>query len=165
MENNNKKYYTFLNIQKCEGKNGGTYNGVTAILNLTNIETKMTGDGKKVVTSRAAINNRTNLLNTALGCNLVDKDGAIWVSVDFWEDRAERFQKFICNNTKARLVIVGSIAARKFAKNDGTEGESVTIRVNDWQSLGGTSEGATAAPATSTPQNNIPVVEDDDLPF
>lgn len=160
MENNNgKKYYTFIAINKCVGKNGGTFNDIAAVLNISNIQVKNAG-GKNLVTARAAINNRTKLINDALGCNLVDRDGVLWVDINFWEDRADRFQKFIGNQEKARLCIVGAVSARKYAKQDGTEGETVTITVNDWFGIDRRSDAPQAAP-----QGSIPQVGDDDLPY
>lgn len=169
MENNNRKQYTFIATNKCVGKNGSNFNDVTAVLTLFNIEGKVTSNGKKVVTARAAINNRTSLLNSALGCNLTDENGVLWTDISVWEDRAERFEKYIGNRTKMRLCVVGTISVRKFTKKDGKESEALTINVNDWFGMdraGSDNSAGAASEAPEMPQtNNIPTVGDDDLPF
>jgi single-stranded DNA-binding protein len=165
MENNtnNRKRYTFLALNKCVSESGNPYIDITAELYLSGIQFKEVG-GKSVCTARAAINNRQKILNNMLGTSYPESEESVWVDVTFWEARADRFKKFIGNETKARLVVVGSVATRSFTRNDGSPGESVTISVNDWLSLATRTPAASTAPATRTaaPTNNS---GDDDLPF
>ena len=159
--NNEKKFYTFLATNKCVGKDGATFNDVTAVLNLTNIQVKSAND-KKLVVARAAINNRTKLLNSVLGSHFPESDEVVWADVTFWEARADRFEKFIGQQTKARLCVVGTISLRNYQKQDGTNGEAISISVNDWIGLDGRGTGNKAEGA---PQSNVPTVNDDDLPY
>ena len=155
MENNNRKYYTFLALNKCIADSGNGYVDITAELNLTRIEFKEVND-KLLCTARAAINNRSKVLNNYLGTSYPETDAPVWVDVNLWESRAERFKKFVGDRDKVRVVVVGSVARRTYTKNDGNEGESVSITVNDWLALPTRNGGAVAEHQPA---------ENDDLPY
>ena len=153
-----RKYYSFLALNKCVTDKGNTYNGITVELSLTRIEFKTVND-KTLCVARAAINNRAKVLNTALGSNFPLTEDAVWVDVNLWEDRAERFKKLLGDRTKIRVLAVGTAALHNFKKGDGTPGESVTITVQDWLVLpGGNNKTTTEAAPTLT-------ATDDDLPY
>ena len=157
-----KKFYTTIKMFPCISKNNNPYFGVTTVLNLSNFQVK-DANGKKLVTARAAINNRTKLLNDTLGTKLPEANETAWVDVTFWEDRAERFQKFLGDRTKVLVCVMGTISARQFSKQDGTPGEALTISVDDWFGLGG---GNNSTPKDAAPQPSIPTFNaDDDLPY
>ena len=157
-----KKNFTTIKLYPCISKNDSRYTGVTVVATISNIQVK-DANGKQLVTARAAINNRTKLLNKELGTSYPETTETIWADVNFWEDRAERFQKFLGDRPKAWLCLMGTISARKFAKQDGTEGESIVITVDDWFGLGG---GNNSAPKDAAPQPTIPTLNpDDDLPY
>ena len=155
---NTKKYYTFLALNRCMSDSGNSYVDITAELNLSRIEFKEVND-KLLCTARAAISNRSKLLNTFLGTSYPETDAPVWVDVTFWESRAERFKKFVGDRDKVRLVVVGSVARRVYTKNDGNEGESVTITVNDWLTMPTRNAGAAA------PSQVPEAAEADDLPY
>ena len=128
-----KKFYSFLNTQRCITKEGNEYVGCTVVLTASNIETKTTEAGKKLTTARGCINNRGKLLSTVLGKEVVESEnGAVWCDITFWEDKSERFCKFIKDREKTKICIVGTLSLREFEKNDGTPGQRVTINATDW---------------------------------
>lgn len=163
-----RKYYSFLTLNKCISDKGNTYTGVTAELTLSRIEFK-NANGKMLCVARAAINNRNKMLNSALGSNFPLDEEAVWVDVNIWEDRAERFKKFIGDRTKIRLVVTGNIALHKYSKGDGTPGESVSITVQDWLALpSGNSKNTDETTRTETTHNETAYNEAaayDDLPY
>ena len=159
-----KKFYTTIKAFPCIAKNDTRYTGVTAVLGLSNIQQK-DANGKKLVTARAAINNRTKFLNTTLGCAFPETDETVWVDVNFWEDRADRFAKFIGDREKALVCVMGTISAHKFQRQDGSDGYSITVTGDEWFGMGGNSASKTDA-SQSGPNPNIPTLNaDDDLPY
>ena len=87
-----KKYYTFLNANKCVGSTGNEFVGVTTQVTVSNFKDKMVGD-TALVSGRAPITNRSTILSTVLGKEIeADENGNVWVDVTFWGDRAERFK-------------------------------------------------------------------------
>ena len=131
MENKEKKYYSFFNANKCVGTNG-EFVGVTTIVTLSNIQKKDV-NGKAVVNARARISNRSRTMEAVLGAPVqADADGSVWVDVAFWEDRAERFMRYVGDRERVRVVLVGTMLQRTFTKNDGTEGKAVVINATDW---------------------------------
>ena len=165
----NKKYYTFINTQNCIGNDNKTYVGVTAILNISGVELKQTPTGIKVASGRAAINNRTKTLSNALGVNVVETDGTVWTDINVWQDRAERFAKYVGERKTVKLCIVGQLTIQEFPRNDGSKGQRVIINVNDWAPVGSTSHtdgNNQNTPATAAQGfEEIPAPGDDDLPY
>lgn len=165
---NNKKFYTTIKLFPCvNNSNGNPYTGVTAVLNITNVQRKDV-NGKALVTARAAINNRAKTLNAGLNSNLVeDNKGAIWADVCFWEDRADRFQKFLGDRERALVCIMGTISVRRYNNNEGAQMESVSINADEWFAVNiGSSAPKTDAGAYGVPQPSIPLPGgDDDLPY
>lgn len=151
-----RKFYSFLNIT--DGTDG--VKNCTVALTLTRPELRELQDGKKVLTCPAAITNRSKILSNALGCEVKAQEDTVWVDVQFWNTLAERFQKFLGDRTKARVVICGRLSIRKWTAKDGTEAQRVQISVNDWYNL--------PTPAgTEAPAAEAPTVEatDEELPF
>lgn len=156
-----KKFYTTIKTFPCVSKSGTPYTGITAILSLSNIQVKTVND-KPLVTARAAINNRTKLLNEALGTSFPETDETVWVDVNFWESRADRFQKFLGDRTKVLVGVMGTITARKFPRQDGSEGEALALTADEWFGVGNSK---TEAPQNG-PDPSIPTLNaDDDLPY
>ena len=90
-----KKYYTFLNANKCIGSNDNEFIGVTTQVTVGNFKDKMVGE-TALVSGRAAIANRSNILSTVLGQEIApDENGNVWVDVTFWGERADRFKKYL----------------------------------------------------------------------
>ena len=129
-----KKYYTFLNCNKCVGSNGGEFVSVATAVKLSNFKQKE-ANGSALTTARAPIANRSNVLSSVLGENITpDEYGNVWVDVTFWGDKSDRINKYIGDRETARVFLVGTISSRKYKKEDGSEGVSVTIRASDWAS-------------------------------
>lgn len=164
----NKKYYTFINTQNCVGNNNKTYVGVTAIVNVSNVELKMTPNGVSVAAGRAAINNRTKTLSTALGVEIKDTNGTVWVDVNVWQDRAERFANYIGDRKNVRLCLVGQLTYTEFPKADGTTGQRVAINVNDWAPVGATTQNGDTKKSSEPDDHDasaVPSYGEDDLPY
>lgn len=126
-----KKYYTFFKANKCIGTNG-EFIGVTTIVTLYNIQKKDV-NGKTLVTARTKISNQAKAMSAALGAEIhANEDGSVWCDVQFWEDRAERFLRYVGERERVKVVIVGAMNLRTFTKVDETEGQSVTINATDW---------------------------------
>lgn len=127
-----KKYFTFFNANKCVGSAGNEFVGVTTQITVTNFRDKMVGD-TALVTGRAPISNRSNIISTVLGHEITpDENGNVWVDVTFWGDRAERFKKYLNGREKVRLFVTGVLTYNEFTRADGTAGSSVGIKVTDW---------------------------------
>lgn len=129
-----KKYYTFLNANTCVGSNGDNFIGVTTMVTVSNFKDKAVGD-TVLVSGRAPISNRSTILSTVLGKEVVaDENGNVWVDVTFWGDRAERFKKYLNGREKVRLFLTGVLTAREYTRADGTTAVGVSIKVTDWTS-------------------------------
>lgn len=127
-----KKYYTFFNANTCVGSNGNEFIGVTTLVNVSNFRDKMVGD-TLLVTGRAPISNRSNILSTVLGRDITpDENGNVWVDITVWGERAERFKKYLNGREKVRLFLTGVLSANDFTRKDGTPGVGVGIKVTDW---------------------------------
>ena len=137
-----KTYYSTIKVFNCiGGKNDDKrYHGVGAVLCLSNIRSKTVGD-KAVVEARCAINNRTKTINGALKTSFTSD--VLWADVVFWEEKATRFKKFLGDRQKILLGIFGTIKADQYKKTDGTDGESITISVDEWFNVGGGKTDAT----------------------
>ena len=160
----NKKYYTTIKTFPCVGNNNSRYTGITAILSLSNIQQREV-NGKNMVSARAAINNRTKLINSALGTSFDENEETIWVDVNFWEARADRFLKFVGNREKVLLGVMGTITARQFDRQDGTKGTSLSITADEWFGMNSNSAPRTDAPQYAGAAPSIPAQTDDDLPY
>lgn len=131
MENTERKYYTFFNANECVGNNGN-FVGVTTIVTLSNIQKKDV-NGKALVTARTRISNRAKAMSAVLGTEIqADADGSVWCDVTFWEDRADRFLRYVGDRERARVVLVGTMTTRTFNRADGTENKTVSINAMDW---------------------------------
>jgi hypothetical protein len=129
-----KKYYTFLNANTCVGSNGNEFIGVTTMVTVSNFKDKAVGD-TMLVSGRAPISNRSTILSTVLGKEVVaDENGNVWVDVTFWGDRAERFKKYLNGREKVRLFLTGVLTAHEYTRADGTPAVGVGIKVTDWTS-------------------------------
>lgn len=129
-----KKYYSFLNVNKCVGSNGNEFIGVTTQVTVSNFRDKMVGD-TALVSGRAPIANRSNILSTVLGHEITpDEKGNVWVDVNIWGDRAERFKKYLNGREKVRVVLTGVLTYNEFTRADGSKGTGVSIKVTDWTS-------------------------------
>lgn len=104
------------------------------------------------------------------------KDKTIWVDCAYWTDRTG-IAPYLKKGTQ--VFVEGTPEVRTYAKNDGTTGASLTLRVQSVQLLGsrqsqdyagsGMAEPNTQQAAPSAPRN-IPAPNDitepiDDLPF
>lgn len=129
-----KKYYSFFNANTCVGSDGNKFVGVTSKLIVSNFKDKMVGD-TVLVSGRAPITNRSNILSTILGKEIVpDENGNVWVDVTFWGDRAERFKKYLNGREKVRLFLTGVLTSHEYTRADGSTGVGVGIKVTDWTS-------------------------------
>lgn len=127
-----KKYFTFFNANKCVGSTGNEFIGVTTQITVTNFRDKMVGD-VALVTGRAPIANRSNILSTVLGQDITpDENGNVWIDVTFWGERAERFKKYLNGREKVRLFVTGVLTYNEFTRGDGSTGSSISIKVTDW---------------------------------
>jgi single-stranded DNA-binding protein len=127
-----KKYYTFLNANKCVGSNGNEFVGVTTQVTVSNFKDKTVGD-TALVSGRAPIANRSTILSTVLGKEIAaDENGNVWVDVTFWGDRAERFKKYLNGREKVRIFLTGVLTCHEFTRADGSTGIGVGIKVTDW---------------------------------
>ena len=106
------------------------------------------------------------------------KDKTIWVECAYWTDRTG-LAPYLKKGTQ--VYVEGTPEVRTYAKNDGTTGTSLTLRVlnvqllgskpsgGDYTGIGGGTNEASGQPATATPRS-IPSASDvtepiDDLPF
>ena len=129
-----KKYFTFLNCNKCIGSNGSEFISVATCVKLSNFKQKE-ANGSQLTTARAHIANRSNVLSAVLGETIVpDEYGNVWVDVTFWGDKSERINKYLGDRETARVFLVGTMTSRTYKREDGTEGIGVTIRASDWAS-------------------------------
>ena len=94
------------------------------------------------------------------------KDKTIWVECAYWTDRTG-IAPYLKKGTQ--VYVDGSPEVRTYAKNDGTTGASLTLRVSSVQLLGGRAE-STGTPSytngaavntMAADSNDVP----DDLPF
>ena len=129
----NKKYYTFLSANRCIGTNDNEYIGVTAEITVAKLTDKVV-NGVNLVSGRAAITNRAKTLENVLGHEVTpDENGNVWIDVTFWDDRADRFKKYLNGREKVRLIVVGVLTYNEFTRGDGTKGASIGIKVSDWK--------------------------------
>ena len=127
-----KKFYTFIDIQ--DGTDG-TKN-CTTVVTLTKPEMKDLGDGKKILHCNAAISNQKNALSKALGSEIyASEDGTVWADVNFWNERADRMEKFVGDRTKVKVLICGKLSLRKWTAEDGSPRHRVQISVNNWMGM------------------------------
>lgn len=127
-----KRFFTFLDVT--DGPDGTKY--CTTIVTLTRPEFKELAEGKKVLTCAAPITNRDQFLNKVLNAQLVpggnNKD-TIWVDVEFWNALADRFQKFLGERDRIRVLVCGRLSLREWSSEDGQKRQRVRISANNWQ--------------------------------
>lgn len=131
----NKHRTTFFSANRMLNPDDKEFVGVTAILTLTNIKCKDTTEGRKIVTARAAVNNHSKMMSKMLGVDVPEQDGTTWVDVVFWDDKAERFTRFLKGRDKVRVCVVGSMKPRAWKHEDGTENLGVTITCFNWDGI------------------------------
>lgn len=93
-----------------------------------------------------------------------------WVDCSWWSDRTA-IVPYLKKGTMVYLE--GTPEARSFAKQDGTTGTALALRVGQCQLLGGSSNSNGQANASNTTENSSPVnagygpiaTDDGDLPF
>ena len=111
-----KKYYTFLNCNRCLGSNDKEFINVSTKVRLSNFKQKE-ANGSPLTTARACLTNCSNILSNVLGQNIVpDEYGNVWVDVTFWGDRAERFKKYLNGREKVRLFLTGVLTYHEFTR-------------------------------------------------
>ena len=130
-----RKFYTFLNVT-----DGADAKNVTTVVTLSRFEMKELEENKKVLHCTAGITNKTKALSDALGCEVVatkndNGDENVWIDVSFWNALAERFQKFVGDREKVRVVLCGRLSVRKWNAADGSERQRVQLSANDWFAL------------------------------
>lgn len=153
---NEKKYYTFTDIT--DGPDN--VKNITADLTLTRPEVRELQDGKKVLTCSAAFSNQTKALSKALGVELQDNNGTVWVDVQFWEDHADRFQKFLNDREKVRVIVCGRLNKRTWTTKSGEQANRVQISVRNWNAVY-----TPSVPATSAASNDAVVDDGQDEPL
>ncbi len=112
--------------------------------------------------------------NVAVKSGYGDKALTTWVKCNLWGKRAESLAKYL---TKGQQVAVsGEACNRKWSKQDGSEGLSLEVRVNEIDLIGKRQDGTgTAAdepgshkePSSSAAPSGKPSFDDlgDDIPF
>ena len=135
MANEQKKYVTFISMVNANKKNG-TFIAATVGSLISKFRIREV-NGKKLITACMPIQNRAKYINTMLGTSFSEEsEESIWVDVTFWEKRADRFENMLAkldNPDKIRVVLVGSLSAKKYTKKDNSgEGIAVTLSVSDW---------------------------------
>ncbi|MFM9907910.1 MAG: single-stranded DNA-binding protein [Chitinophagaceae bacterium] len=98
------------------------------------------------------------------------KDKTIWVECAYWTDRTA-IAPYLRKGTQ--VYVDGSPEVKTYAKNDGTNGASLNLRVLSVQLLGAKSEGSSGGSnynASSSMAVSVPSASDitepiDDLPF
>ncbi len=97
------------------------------------------------------------------------KEKTTWVECAYWSDRTS-LAPYLKKGTQ--VFAEGIPEVRTYAKNDGTQGASLTMRVLNVQLLGSGQRNENASPASSGSfgSNGIPVATEmsepvDDLPF
>ncbi len=98
------------------------------------------------------------------------KDKTIWVECAYWTDRTA-VAPYLRKGTQ--VYVDGSPEVKTYAKNDGTNGASLNLRVLSVQLLGAKSEGSSGGSnynASSSMPVSVPSASDitepiDDLPF
>ena len=132
MTETTKKYFTFLDVT--DGPDG-TKN-CTTVVTLTRPELRELSEGKKVLSCAAPITNRDQFLNKVLNAQLVaggTNNDTVWADVEFWNALAERFQKFLGDRDKVKVLLCGRLSLREWATEDGQKRQRVRISVNNWQ--------------------------------
>ena len=144
---NEKKYYTWMDI--AEGKDGQKL--ITVELTLSRPDLRDLQEGKKVLSCSAAISNGEQRIGKALGTELKAQDGTLWVEVQFWNDIADRFQKFLNGREKIRAIICGRLSLRTWTAKDGSPAQRVQISASNWRALDKASPAASDGAATEAP--------------
>lgn len=98
------------------------------------------------------------------------QEKTIWVDCAYWSDRTAVAQ-YLQKGTQ--VFVEGQPEARSFQRNDGTPGDSLSLRVREVQLLGSKNEGGSGSsyqqPVSSAASSSSPVSDmpepADDLPF
>ena len=154
-----KKYYTFIDIT--DGPDA--VKNITTELILTRPENREVGNGNKVLTCSAAFSNQTKALSKALGTEIRDNDGAVWADIQFWNDAATRFEKFLNGREKVKLILCGRLTLRTWETKNGEPAQRVCVSVRNWKD-----QHMTASPTTSESENFSDIASEtdtDDMPF
>lgn len=134
-DTNEKKFYTPINLKRCIGKNEQPYIGVTVmgIPHKVDDELRSIGEGKTVVSFRMSIQNRTPYIEKMLEDTPdTDATGTTWAQVSFFNERADRFLKFMAKHPKPMLVITGAMSINGWDDRDGGPHKTVRISADDF---------------------------------
>ena len=109
--NSGKKVYSFVNLKKCLG-NKGEYTAITFIGNVISpSELTAKSNGNSVLSFKSVINNKGQYMSKALGMEIPEKDGAVWVRVSAWNKTGERLNNYLNTVSSSTLVITGTVKA------------------------------------------------------
>lgn len=200
---NSNRRYSFFNVVNAVGKDNKNFLSLTTVGYVSNFQTREIkggydpnnkgNGGHTILAGSMPLNNRVKAINRLLNSNFDEGKESVWLTVQMWDERAERFQKMITsfNNPKNfQLVLCGSLSLNTYNKKDGTEGKNLILNVQDWHVIsasaneGGTNSGNTnsasnESAAASAPVKNTPSFDNegflnedafedvsvDDLPF
>lgn len=123
-------------------------------------------EGRIVAPAELRETNGTSLSNFRLASNVGfgDRQTTLWIDCTIWGKRAETLNPML---PKGQQVFVnGELSLRTYPKKDGTEGSSLSLRVNDLSFGKGTSD-ANGGGGNANGQTNNQAMEtlDDDIPF
>lgn len=118
------KKYTFINMKRCNGKNG-EYVGVTLEAIVTKPpKQRKSPTGKDIVSFQTPVNNRGNYIKSMCGKQPYESDdGTSWARVSFWGDPndnhnlARRFSDFIAKHPRCALMVTGAISVKESTDN------------------------------------------------
>ena len=143
MENGRQKEYTFLNMKRCQGRNGNPYIGVTlsALVCNPDSEATTTNTGKRVISFSTPIKNQGRYLETMCGMAPYEsQDGTVWARVSLWDSDpqrgglATRFQSLLSKTVGKTLVLLvtGSVKVEEQQGNNGRSYVNVNIVCDDF---------------------------------
>lgn len=108
----------------------------------------------------------TMAFNTGWGEN----QKTTWVRCTLWGDRGEKLAQYLTKGTK--ITVIGTLELREFQKNDGTNGYSLEMRVDDFTFASSRNEESSEETeeeelVTAKPKGRAksPPKDDDTIPF
>ena len=143
MENGRQKEYTFLNMKRCQGRNGNPYIGLTlsALVCNPDLEATTTNTGKRVISFSTPIKNQGRYLETMCGMAPYEsQDGTVWARVSLWDSDpqrgglATRFQSLLSKTVGKTLVLLvtGSVKVEEQQGNNGRSYVNVNVTCDDF---------------------------------
>ena len=162
MENGRQKEYTFVNMKRCQGRNGNPYIGVTlsALVCNPDAEATTTNTGKRVISFSTPIRNQGRYLETMCGMAPYEsQDGTVWARVSLWDSDpqrnglATRFQSLLSKTAGKTLVLLvtGSVKVEEQQGNNVKNYVNVNIVCDDFtvmrcfEAKSGSQQGQTGA--------------------